>query len=103
MRVIAKRTLIEQYKVFPDCQEALERWDKLMSKNNYHPLDKNKLKFRVITTRTPTRIITTIDLFGGEKMLKRISAKVVDLQQDHLDEVLNSLGYFKKDDEIVEH
>ncbi len=38
MRIIAKRTLVEQYTVFPDCQEALKRWYKLMSKSNYKNL-----------------------------------------------------------------
>ena len=65
--------------------------------NNYHPQDDMKLNYRVVTSREGNKITTTVDLFGGATRLNRMSDVVVDLQQDHLEEALNCLGYFHKD------
>ncbi len=45
MRVIVKSVLVKQYNSFSDCQEALERWYKLISKNNYKNLAEVKSVF----------------------------------------------------------
>lgn len=66
MRVIAKRTLIEQYEAFPDCQEALERWYKLMSKNNYKNLAELR---RVFPHADPVDDLTVFNISGNKYRL----------------------------------
>lgn len=57
--------------------------------------DPKRLKFRLVTTKEPDRIVMTVDLFGGEERLMRMSHKVVDLQVENFEELMNDMGYFK--------
>lgn len=63
----------------------------------------DKPHFKITTIRQLDKIVTTIDLMDGPTLRRRMERKVIDLQQDHLDEVLNSLGYYRNDAKIVEH
>ena len=59
--------------------------------------DKPHFKIDTVRDRDGDRIITTINLMDGPTLRRRMERKVIDLQQEHLDELLNSMGYYKKD------
>ncbi|MDA3939955.1 MAG: type II toxin-antitoxin system HigB family toxin [Spirochaetia bacterium] len=90
MRVIAKRTLIEQYKVFPDCQEALKRWYKLMSKNNYNNLTELR---RVFPPADPVDDLTVFNISGNKY---RLIVKIIyRLQRVYIGNFLTHAEYNK--------
>jgi len=66
MRVIGKRALIEQYRVFPDCQKALVRWYKLISKNSYKNLAELR---RVCPHVDPVDDLTVFNISGNKYRL----------------------------------
>jgi len=59
------------------------------------------LEFRVRTTWEWQKITSVIDLFGGEKLLQRISYKVVQIQERQYQLALINLGWTPPD-EIAE-
>ena len=60
------------------------------------PSDKPHFKITTIRDRDGDKITSTIDLMDGPEMRMRMNNMVIDLQQEHLEEVLNGLGFYRK-------
>jgi len=67
------------------------------------PSDNPHFRISTVRDRDGDRIITTIDLMDGPTMRRRMEQTIIDLQQDHLEEILNGMGYFRTKTEEVEH